>query len=627
MTGFLLFASSVVSAQSLIGYSNVNANGKFERKSGVRFGSTEKQGMAFCLPAEKAALFKGKKITTFNAGFGSAQLTNCTFFITKELGGTPLYEQVFTKPETKMKDFALTTPFEITGETIYVGYTFEAGTSYKAMVYDLTNDLPAGYSWAYEEGKWVDVSQLGLGAPNLFVKLDETVEYTDLMMKPIKSAGDYFKAGIPTTFTGQLYNFGTTTIQAFEITCQMGSGETEVLSITDANLAPGATYDLVLPEVSTDQSGNLQMKVSLVNVNGSADADVSENTAQKDVYLYPADMERKILVEVFTGQACGNCPAGHQVMASALSGIEDEFIEVYHHSGYNPDYYTMAEDMDYTWFFGESTFAPAAMFNRMPYEVGLTSPVFVSNIAANVKSAVNATLPTEPYVAVKLSNQFDEASRSGKLTVDIHPYKLPNNAQRVLNVWLVQDGLVGSQSGAGGDYIHNHVFRGTISGGSFGFNIDLKEGETFTHTFDYTIPDSIVSSYYNIESVAPSKRPQIMHEAVLKNMSLVAFVGEFDQNDVLGHRVYNAASIPVTLNYSDVEAVPSPAVTVNLVPCGNGEVVVCGTHAGIDVYSLAGTLTTRVGAETSSFHLSSGIYVVRILQTDGTVVARKLIVK
>lgn len=627
MTGALLLASAAASAQTIIGYSNVNANGEFERKSGVRFGSTEKQGMAFCLPASKAALLKGKKITSITTGFGSTQVKNGTLFVTNKLGGTPLHEQALTDPKTKMTEFPLTTPVEITGETLYVGYTFEAGTSYKAMVYDQTNDLPAGYSWAYEDGSWIDVSQAGVGAPNLFVTLDGTADFTDLMMKPIKSAGEYFKAGSPATFTGQLYNFGTTTIQSVEITCQMGSGETEVLTISDANLAPGATYDLVLPEVSTDQSGNLQMKVALASVNGAADADVTENVAQKDVYLYPADMERKILVEVFTGQACGNCPAGHQVMASVLSGIESEFIEVCHHAGYSPDYFTMAEDMDYTWFYGESTYAPAAMFNRMPYETGLTSPVFISNITSNVKAAVNATLPTEPYVGVKLSNQFDATTRSGKLTVDVHTYKLPNAAQRVLNVWIVQDGLIGSQSGASTNYVHNHVFRGAISGGSFGYRIDLKEGEVFTHTFDYTIPDSIASSYYDVESLPAAQRPMVMHEAVLENISLVAFVGEYSQTDIMGHRVYNAATIPVTLNYSGVEEAPVATRRVALQPCGGGKVNVAGEHAGIKVYGMTGALVAEYPAGVSTLSLPAGLYVARLLQTDGAVVVNKIVVK
>lgn len=627
MAGALLLTSAAVSAQTVIGYSNVNANGKFERKSGVRFGSTEKQGMAFCLPASKAALLKGKKITSITTGFGSTQLENCTLFITNKLGATPLYEQALTEPKTKMVEFPLTTPVEITGETLYIGYTFEAGTSYKAMIYDQTNNLPAGYSWAYEDGNWIDVSQSGLGAPNLFIKLDGTADFTDLMMKPIKSAGEYFKAGTPATFTGQLYNFGTTTIQSFEITCQMGSGEAEVLTVTDANLAPGATYDLVLPEVSTEQSGNLQMKVSLVNVNGAADADITENVAQKDVYLYPSDMERKILVEVFTGQACGNCPAGHQVMASALAGIEGEFIEVCHHSGYSPDYFTMAEDMEYTWFYGESTYAPAAMFNRMPYETGLTSPVFISNIASNVKAAVNATLPTEPYVGVKLSNQFDKETRSGKLTVDLHTYKLPNDAEHVLNVWLVQDGLVGSQTGASSNYVHNHVFRGTISGGAFGYRVNLKEGEVFTHSFDYTIPDSIASSYYDVEKLPAAQRPMVMHEAVLENISLVAFVGGYSQTDIMGHRVYNAASIPVTLNYTGVEEAPVATRRVALQPCGGGNVAVAGEHAGIKVYSMTGAVVAEYAAGVSAFSLPAGLYVARLLQTDGTVVANKLVVK
>lgn len=614
-----LLAGATAMAQTTIGYTN----GELNKNDIVRFGTTKKQGMAFYVDAEKAALLKGASVESILTYVSTTQVDAGTLFITKELGGTPLYEQSF-KPSSsreRLYEYKLSTPYVLDGEPFYVGHLVEAATSYKPLSFDLSHNFEAGISWAYKDGEWMDVSQMGFGAPNIRMKVSGVNGFTDLMVKPIIPNG-YQVAGKAQVFSGQVFNFGSETITSFDLTCKVGNATPVTTTVSGLSLASGETYDFTLPECQTEESGNLTLEVMVSNVNGAADAEASDNTAHSTVFFYPAGVEKKVLVEVFTGQTCGNCPTGHANLASAMSGIEDEFIEVAHHAGYYPDMFTLEDSYAFTWLYGTSgTYAPAAMFNRsLINDISTTSVVFATTDGVATRTAVQAFRQTQPYVDLKMYNNFDEATRTGQVVIDVHTYVVPSDSMHTLNVWMVQDGLVAMQASGGSAYVHNHVFRGTLNNSAWGQQIHLNAGETRRYTFDYTIPESIAANYGDFAGTA--------FDAIPADMQLVAFVSDYSQTSPTSCNVYNAAKIPVLTNNlaEGIEETTGSGRSV-LFTYDGSQMHIVGDFKQADIYTMSGSLATGLTAGQSSFVLPAGVYVVRTLLPTGAVDVQKLVVK
>lgn len=614
----ILMMGGTAVAQTTVGYTN----GTLNRNDIVRFGNTEKQGMAVYVDAEKAALLKGATVKSFLTYVSTTQVERGTLFITRELGGTPLYEQAFkpTSSRERMTEYSLESAYVLDGEPFFFGHTVEVGTSYKPLSFDQSNNTEAGISWAYENGMWIDVSAEGYGVPNIQMKLDGVADFTDLSVRPILAEG-YQVAGEPQVFKGQVFNFGNQPITSFDLTCSVGTAEPVVTSVTGVALASGKSYDFTLPAYTTNETGTLDMKVSVSNVNGAADVEETDNSAVSSVFFYPSDIEKKILIEVFTGQACGNCPAGHANLASAIKGIENEFIEVCHHAGYYPDQFTLADSYTYTWLYGNAgTYAPAAMFNRTAVpSISTTSPVFASTDGAAVRTAAQAFRQVQPYVGLKLYNQIDAATRKGTLLVDVETFVVPSDSIHTLNVWLLQDGLVGMQANGGTNYVHNHVFRGTMIGNTWGQQIQLTPGKTVRYSVEYEIPTVVTTNFGDYTGTEI--------ETVLSDMQIVAFVSDFSSTSPTACNVYNAAKISLMTDNLAQGVEETVAGRAPFFTFDGSQIHIVGDFLRADIYTASGALATSLKNGEQTFLLPPGLYVVRTLLPGGGTDVQKLIVK
>ncbi len=611
LSAALSLVGGAAMAQTTIGYTNGTCN----RTKTFRVGNSTTQGMAFYLDAEKAQQLKGATLQSFITHVGTNQTTDASFFITKELGGTALYSQAFTPGSAlKANEFKATSAYVLDGEPCYIGWVMNTPTSYPTLSFDLSCDFAEGTCWAYKDNGWADVSAAGYGAPNVQIVVTGVDAFADMVAKPLQPEG-YQQAGVAQVFNGQVFNYGSETVTSFDITCRLGNAEPIVYSIKDVALKSGATYDYTLPEYLTSESGILDLEVTVSNVNGAGDIDATDNTAYTSTYLYPEEVEKKILLEVFTGQACGNCPAGHTALANAMKGIEDEFIEVAHHSGYYPDAFSMAEDWEYTWLYGTSgTYAPGATVNRtIVPAISTESVVFASNTQSYSNAAIQALRGNQPYVGIKMYNEFDEQTRKGSVVVDVTTYVVPSDSMHTLNVWLVQDGLVSMQSGAGSNYVHNHVFRGALTNSAWGLLIPLTEGETVRRSFAYEIPEAIRASYY-------ADTINYYFDAIPADMQLVAFVSDFSSSNPQACNVHNAAKVAVlTNNMADGIGREELAATPSVVTVAGRTVSLPAGCAGAEVYSITGALMHQAAAGESSFTLPKGLYLIRVRMADGSV--------
>ena len=236
--------------------------------------------------------------------------------------------------------------------------------------------------------------------------------------------------------------------------------------------------------------------------------------------MKPADVNRAVLIEDFTGQMCSNCPTAANEIENLVGQYGDTaVIAVGIHSG--P-----------LGFAGSSTLVGLMTDTGNEYydHWGVTTqPAGVVNRSSGLlqwsewATAVRNEISKQATISMEISNSYDESSRR----LDISVASLGTNGATTgkLQIWLVEDGITALQtmpaSMGGGDnpnYVHNHVFRAAVNG-TWGDDFTLAEGESVANSFTYTLPSdwqaenvSVVAFVYNDSGVQ-----QVTKAAIINN--------------------------------------------------------------------------------------------------------------
>lgn len=548
----LLFSLLIALTTSALATTLSYSNGSAGRSNVARVGTTEMQGQLMRLNSDKVKMLAGKTISGIQTVIGSRNGSNFNLFVRETPDGPNLaaVENATIPKANAWTDFAFAAPYVVKGteENLYIGFTYEIATSYSPLSYDLTQDSK-NLSYAYQDGKWVDTYGSNFGMPNIRLVTSENFDIADLMVKTFTPTGFMRTGGEYGGHEVQVLNLGTVTAKSFTAKVKVGDGEETVEPYDNVNLAPNAVFTIKLPKMVASSEGrqNVSVKVSdIVFANDGADADLTDNSCSEEVFVYDQSVTKRLLIEAFTGQHCSNCPGGHRAMNTTIEELESygiEVLEVSHHAGYQPDNFTTNEDSEYCFFYnsGGSTYAPAVMVNRWKNPKGTyPGPVFNTGETLIWNTAVDA-LNQEPYVTLDMTCDYNEATREAKLKVDINCHRKPEGTT-VFNIMIAQDSIMAYQTSGGTDYIHNNTCRGTIANNAWGFNISdkLVEGETYTYTTTYTLPETIRSTA-GTKVTLPLDIPT---EA--KNMKFVAYVAAFDYENPNGNEVYNCAGTKLT---------------------------------------------------------------------------------
>ena len=589
---------------------------QFSRNNPTTFeGEALQKKVAIHLNAAKMEALKGAKIVGVRMAYATNKVSNFKIFATKSLDGTRLQEKVQTvisRPYT-LTDYLFDAPVVVDGSELYVGYEATAQEATRPVCYfDGSHDYAVGTVWAELNGQWTDVSNSGVGAPVMQLIVEGMPQtYNDAVMKTAITS-DYYHTGASYAFNGYVYNLGAQPITSLKVRAQLDGAETQEQDITGLNIQPGTEGSVTISNILPTNTGMKSWSVSVLSVNGGADADMSDNDYASSIYVYPEGVQRIMLLEKHTGQGCVNCPAG-DVNINRFTKDRDDVVVVAHHSYIQTTYgdeFSMAESDEYRQFFGFSLY-PSVSLNRRPVSSSGVAMNDISGTTATVEAMANAigTLPIP--VTVGLQNEFDESTRKGKLTVKIHTYESPSNATHTLNLWLTQDNMIANQVGGTTTYNHSHVFRGTLNGETWGEPVELVPGEDLVKTYDYEIPETIANT---VGTYKGQEWP-----AVPSDMHIVAFVAD-KTDSPLTNVIYNANTIGVTTNGSTT-GMTNVSVSKPQVVVADGAVSVFGNFRQAVVYTMDGKQMARLNGA-SRVALSKGVYVVRV---DGQ--STKVVVK
>ncbi len=201
-----------------------------------------------------------------------------------------------------------------------------------------------------------------------------------------------------------------------------------------------------------------------------------------------------VLLEEFTGHLCINCPTGAEVVTGLEEWAQGHVIPVSIHCGSYaaanpvfPEDFTTEAGNAYYEEFGPDAF-PSCMMDR---QIANGSVAINSNYDMWQADLIARAAQVAP-VDIELG-----VSRTGNdLSIDVTvvaAYAVDYGTS--LQLWLVEDGLVGAQlspDGINNEYVHNHVLRDAING-VWGEEIgSIAAGNAVERSYSYTIGDGCV---------------------------------------------------------------------------------------------------------------------------------------
>ena len=247
------------------------------------------------------------------------------------------------------------------------------------------------------------------------------------------------------------------------------------------------TVEYQIPNLSTVSQGDIQ--VTLQSIDDGDDETATNNSIKAKFALV-----KKVLVEDFTTEPCGNCPRVSGYLHTLLSWDEfhNRVVAVCHHSGYKTDWLTLACDEKMASRFAVG-YSPAIMVDRKPIWPGLHECPSQSQLEA----ALRYVMQDAAHVSINISGSYDETTHKLNVIVSGKRDELKaTNPQ--LTVYLVEnDVLAQHQSGATGAYYHQHVIRAYNS--DFGEKINW-EGNQYEYAVSFDVEDGWVKE--NMQIVA-----------------------------------------------------------------------------------------------------------------------------
>lgn len=234
-------------------------------------------------------------------------------------------------------------------------------------------------------------------------------------------------------------------------------------------------------------------------------SEISED--ERFTYVKPAQVNRAVLIEDFTGQRCVNCPnATDEIDALQEQYGDSAVIAVAIHGGSfgfsgTNKLVGLANDLTK----GYCTYWNVDAYGQPIGAINRGGLVKYDTWASAVRTALQQTAPLN----LSLYCNYNEVDNTVDITTTA--YGTNGTITGKLQLWVVEDSIVALQllpdGSADYNYVHNHVLRATING-EWGEAITVTEGHTVTARHELKLESSWVP----------------------KNLHIIAFV--YDDNGV-----------------------------------------------------------------------------------------------
>lgn len=416
-------------------------------------------------------------------------------------------------------------------------------------------------------------------------------------------------------------NLGSNNLTSYTLTYTINNGTPVTRNVTGINVASYGYYvDTITVNYPT--AGMLTIDFTMSAPNGQVDPDTTDNSGSLQTLIYNPDpaltVQRTSLFDHYTTAVCPNCPGAHTRIEQAIAGYENRIVWVAHHVGYYTDDMTLTQDASSAgmmgFYTGSSSFAPAMMLDRDPENVPGEYGGIVGGVdaAATVANQFNNAISKPALVTVALQNiSYDANSRQVSFDVS-GQFKQMIGGNVNLTVYITEDSIIGTQSGASGSYRHDHVLRDVVTDYWGDALTNTNANDTYSKHYTYTLPAT-----WNYAKCR-----------------LVAFVNMHNAS-FYNRLVFNATKsdfLTATLGIENVK----PAISVKLWPNPAAEMAYIEAESTIRSYVVVNALGQRVmGAEGINVsalelnvsNLAAGVYFVSVTTENGVSTERFSVVK
>lgn len=263
---------------------------------------------------------------------------------------------------------------------------------------------------------------------------------------------------------------------------------------------------------------------------------VSAQITDTIVSLTPSN--RNALIEEYTGIGCQYCPDGHRIANEIMAAHPGRVCVInIHEGGYAYDTYTTQFGTALASQIGLSGY-PAGTVNRHVFSQ-------YSNVTDVYRdywpNCVNTILNTASPVNIAADGIYDWLTNTVTIRVQLYYTGTQSINSNLLNVAILQDSVMGSQSGSSynpsqvvnGQYRHMHMLRHLITG---------QWGEAINTITPGTLVEKVYT--YHIPSAMGTPNPIT---AVPKDLRFVAFLTEGHQEVITACEVEVTNIAPETL--------------------------------------------------------------------------------
>lgn len=308
------------------------------------------------------------------------------------------------------------------------------------------------------------------------------------------------------TFRVAMRNVGSNPIENYTLSYSINEGAATDVEVK-GTLSEQTLRLLTISGVNAEKGDVL--KVNLKSVNGvdrSADPGVTEvfDVSEKS-------FKRKIFLEHFTTEKCGNCPRKDKVLHSVIDNFfKEDVVWTAHHVGFYTDFLTLEDSNDLLFLYGDGgTYCPAMALNRMSLFEDVVEPVisvpedeeFLQSMLIAAKS-----IPAPLGLTVKAGYDKEAKEIVAQVYGEIDPSVISAD-DCMLHVWAVEDYIKPqNQAGAKDDpeFVHKNVVR-YMANGAAGTALTVDGDDKFDMKVVIPFDEKWVSD--NVRVVAFISRP------------------------------------------------------------------------------------------------------------------------
>lgn len=526
----LLAVATVGNAQ--IDYISLGyCDGQVSKTVHKEFCSTEKDiwvSGAIWLPSTDINVCAGNELKVVRAGLAQKiSLDTMCVWVRETLDGDNIAEGGLSKADIQKgwNEIPLSSPIALDGSNatgLYIGYSYHQ-TSINQGLSVLLEPTPHALYVKHGDGEWADRSDEGLLCVEGLVYGDNLPRF-NLRLASIDAPEYFILDKGKMMVRGMVKNLGVSTITGFDVEARVDGIDEVYTAHVDSVLAfqDIKSFEFVVAP-AIHEVGKGRITVTISQLDGGDDQNMADNVATDEFETVEHDYTRIALIEEFTTEQCVNCPrvAGYVHDLLEKEAYKDVVLAVCHHAGYYTDWLTVPCANSYLWYYNDngSTYAPALMIDRATRS-GTTTPVFNPGSYEQLESLVNSRLARPALVSVKVSAEVDDEANTVlvKVTGSRSKEDITVNPARI-TVFMVENNINHrSQSGATGNFVHQHVTRKVNS--DWGEVIEWNGND-----YSYECPFDLRADY------------------VRDNLQLIAMIYDYDPNDASKNEVANAGTL------------------------------------------------------------------------------------